>query len=327
MALVAVGMCFHVYAYVLNDVIDLPIDRTEPSRQRDPLVSGAVARSFALLLAMVQVPLALGLTMLLQARSSGYLVLAAGFALMGAYNLWGKRCPLPPLTDAIQGLAWGSLALYAPLALGTEPNTLTWLVVAYACVYILFINGIHGALRDLENDRARMARTTAVFFGARTLPDSRLHVPAAMAAYAWIVLSLLVGLNAALMSRASVEYGRIAWAVTAIIIAVFVLVSILLQPKVLHPEGPSSDLAWRLQMYLLMLCLPLDFAGRADGRAAIVMASLIALSLALFRTTGAVVRWGAVTLSSARSPGSANALDDSAAPSGRTGASRHASPR
>ena len=33
---VAVGLAFHVFAYVLNDVVDLPIDRTEPRRATSP---------------------------------------------------------------------------------------------------------------------------------------------------------------------------------------------------------------------------------------------------------------------------------------------------
>ena len=296
MTLLAVGVCFHIYAYVLNDVIDLPLARTEASRQRDPLVSGSITPAYALLLAVCQVPLALGLTMLFDAGSSAYLILAGGFALMGGYNLWGKRCPLPPLTDAIQGLGWGTLALYTPFAVGTKPNTLTWLVVAYATVYIVFINGIHGALRDLANDYARLARTTAVFFGARALPDGRVQMPPAMVVYAWVVLGLLVALNAALVFRAGLEYGRLSWAMTGAVVAVFVVIAVLLQPKVLHPQGPHSDMAWRLQMYLLMLCLPVEFAARADRAPAIVMVSLIALSLALFRTTAAVARWGALTL-------------------------------
>src|SRR3712207_6301146 len=40
--LLAVALAFHVFAYVLNDVIDLPLDRTEVLRRAFPLVRGAV---------------------------------------------------------------------------------------------------------------------------------------------------------------------------------------------------------------------------------------------------------------------------------------------
>src|SRR5436853_1604586 len=35
--LIGIGLAYHIFAYVLNDVIDLPIDRGQPLRQGDPL--------------------------------------------------------------------------------------------------------------------------------------------------------------------------------------------------------------------------------------------------------------------------------------------------
>ena len=308
-ALAGVALSFHVYAYVLNDVIDLPIDRTEPARQHDLLVSGAVRPSHALWLALAQPPLALALTTRLDARPGAYVTLAAAFALMGAYNLWGKRCPLPPATDAAQGLAWACLAIYATQALGAAPGVLTWMVAAYATVYIVWINGIHGGLRDLGNDRARSARTTAVFFGARPLPDGRgAYVPPAMQVYAWLILALLVALNAAFMLRNDFEYGRFTWVVTAAVVTTVNAVALLLQPHVMRPRGPSIDVAWRLQMYVVMLSLPAAFAARADAGASILLALLIALSLALFDTTAAVVRWMSFAWRPASAPAAGEAL-------------------
>src|SRR5882672_4637092 len=47
-ALTAVGFAFHIFAYVSNDVFDLPIDRTQPLRADSPLVRGLVPPSLAL---------------------------------------------------------------------------------------------------------------------------------------------------------------------------------------------------------------------------------------------------------------------------------------
>ena len=121
---------------------------------------------------------------------------------MAAYNLWGKRCPVPPLTDLVQGIAWGSLAIYAAYVLGAAPVPMTWMVAAYAVGYTLFMNGVHGGLRDLVNDVGRGARTTAIFLGARPAPDGGdPHVPKAVAVFASSVLGSLVAINAALVLR------------------------------------------------------------------------------------------------------------------------------
>src|SRR6187551_13624 len=43
LAVALIGVLFHVFAYVLNDVIDLDLDRTEPRRAQMPLVIGIVS--------------------------------------------------------------------------------------------------------------------------------------------------------------------------------------------------------------------------------------------------------------------------------------------
>jgi 4-hydroxybenzoate polyprenyltransferase len=54
--LILVGLMFHTFAYALNDVIDLPIDRTHPMRQNEPMVRGMILPKQALFIALVQVP-------------------------------------------------------------------------------------------------------------------------------------------------------------------------------------------------------------------------------------------------------------------------------
>ena len=89
-ALLGVILAFHVFTYVLNDVIDLPIDRTQPRRQDDPLVRGSIKPRHALFLALAQPVVAASLTWLAGGTVWAYAVLAAGMGLMGVYNLWGN---------------------------------------------------------------------------------------------------------------------------------------------------------------------------------------------------------------------------------------------
>ena len=186
-ALLGVGMCFHIFAYVLNDVIDLPIDRTQALRQTDPLVRGTIRPWQALAVAVVQIPLTIPLTMWLGGGVAADVALLAGFAGLTIYNLWGKRNRVPPITDAVQGIAWGSLAIYAAYALGGAPNVLTWVVAAYGAGFILLINGIHGGLRDIGNDLVSGARTTAIFFGARPTSGGPPRVPVGVRLFAFAV--------------------------------------------------------------------------------------------------------------------------------------------
>ena len=197
----AAALAFHIYAYVLNDVVDLPVDRTEPLRAEYPLVRGAIGAGPALGIALAQLPLALAITSWIAGdrRASGALLSA--FALMTAYDQWGKRCRIPILTDAVQGLGWAALILYGALAGGAPPTALTAALMAYVFVYILMINGVHGALRDLANDLHCGARTTAAFLGARPGAEGSVLIPVHLKAYA-------LGLQASLAAIVSLSLVR-----------------------------------------------------------------------------------------------------------------------
>lgn len=278
-ALLGVGLCFHIYSYVLNDVLDLPVDRTQPARQGDPLVRGAVRPWQALLLALLPVPLTVPLTIRLGGGAWAYATLAGGFALMAVYNLWGKRCPVPPLTDAIQGIAWGSLALYAALALGGTPNGLTWVVAAYGAGFILHINGIHGGLRDLANDLASGARTTAIFLGARPAPDGGMRVPLGIPVFAYSVFAALVALALAPLLRNDFGYEPAARGAVLAAAGALCLVDLFLLSVVVHPGWPLWNAAFRVQCFLVVATLLVVFIPYLSAGALLALLLIVALSL------------------------------------------------
>lgn len=209
LGLLLVAACFHVFAYVTNDVIDLPVDRGNALRRNDPLVSKKMEVGTALALALTTIPIAILTTLLLlrfrllpSLLSLG--VLALAHVLMVVYNLQGKRLAiswsadgqprrlrLPLVTDLVQGLAWGALAPFGALvgAAAEKPKLFDsawaalshvlgscWILAAYGAGFIFLINGIHGGLRDLRSDQAAGRHTTAMVLGARVDPDDPTQV-------------------------------------------------------------------------------------------------------------------------------------------------------
>lgn len=126
-ALLSIAVTFHIYAYVLNDVADLPVDRTEPLRSAYPLVRGTIQPGQALAFALLQIPLALALTAWRGGGPFAYAALTASFGLMTVYDLWGKRLRFGPLTDLIQGLSWGAHLIYGAALTAGAANPLTGL--------------------------------------------------------------------------------------------------------------------------------------------------------------------------------------------------------
>lgn len=179
----AVGLAHHVFSFVLNDVIDLPIDRTEPRRSPSPLVQGVVSPRFATIVAVFAGLLGLALSAFLGASLRAQVLLVASYLFVTAYDVWGKKTLLPPLIDMTQGVGWALLAWYgAELAGGATAVTAVFAV--FLVGYITLANGVHGGLRDLENDLSHQARTTAIFLGAVPLPGGGARCPRTLRRYA-----------------------------------------------------------------------------------------------------------------------------------------------
>jgi 4-hydroxybenzoate polyprenyltransferase len=270
--LAAVAVAFHVFAYVLNDVVDLPLDRTEPLRADSPLVRGVVRPSRALALALVQVPVALGVHLWQGGGSAAGSALLGGIALMAVYDLYGKRIPFPPLSDAIQGLGWVGLAAYGALTF-PGPTGRTGALLALVFVYVLMISGVHGGLRDLANDRRRGARTTAVYLGSHELPRGALAVPRPLVAYALTLEALLFGISMAWLSREVPRYGRVtATAVIVLVVAAHAVLLALLRSALSATADRAAFIrAGILHLFASLGCVFLPFALFMDGPGAVTV--------------------------------------------------------
>ncbi len=190
-ALLCIAVNFHVFGYLHNDLIDLPIDRTQPQRANDPLITGRLQLSHAWLLAVAQIPISFAIAALAGAELHAMLTLALGYLATVAYNLYGKRCAIPMLTDALQGAAWFCLAVFGALLAGGF-NALTFVIAAFGFAFILLINGVHGGLRDLANDLDHGRMTTAIYFGAHPIDAVSIHSPAALRGFAACALALVM---------------------------------------------------------------------------------------------------------------------------------------
>jgi 4-hydroxybenzoate polyprenyltransferase len=193
LAIMLAAVSFHIYAYVGNDVVDLPIDRTAPARWCSPLVLGTVRPATAAAVAAAQVPIAAAEIWWGGGGVPGTAAVLAACALMLAYNLWGKRTGVPPVTDLAQGLGWAAFTLAGVFVAGRPGSATGWLV-AFITVYIVLANGVHGSIRDIRNDLRYAVRSTAILLGARPGTGRSLSLPPAVVRYALGLQAILIGL-------------------------------------------------------------------------------------------------------------------------------------
>lgn len=196
----------HVSMYVLNDIVDLDLDRTAPRRVQSPLVRGVISRRTAGRIVALTAFASFSLDRLILGYGiSRESALALAFASLTLYDRYGKRCGFPPLTDFVQGLGCGLAVLYGGLAAGGV-NRLSWTEAAFMTIYIAMANGIHGSLRDLDNDQAHGVRSTAIMLGA-TVDDGGLLLTVRLRVYG-LALQVALGVTGALALAESAQRDR-----------------------------------------------------------------------------------------------------------------------
>ena len=204
---------------------------------------------------------------------------------MTAYDVFGKRFRIPPLTDVAQGVAWFCwIGFGATLVSGGFPP-LAVEVGAYAVLYTTLINGVHGGMRDLRNDLACDAWTTARFLGIRPRGESGIAVSAAAIAYCVLHQAALVALSMGVTLRAGGGTAALLVVAAANAACVFGLV------RVLQPERPGWGLAFRLHLFLLLIPIIAAVAPVAGADNAAVAALVLALPLLLLDATARMLGW------------------------------------
>ncbi|MCB0032891.1 MAG: UbiA prenyltransferase family protein [Anaerolineales bacterium] len=261
--LLCAAVCFHNFSYVLNDVVDLPIDRTQPQRAHYPLVRGRISAVQALAFALLQYPLALLVTWWLRGSEAVYAWLTAAFVLMGIYDVWGKRFFYPPLTDIAQGVGWAALVFYGALLVQQEVVVLTILLAAFIAGFITLLNGVHASLRDLDNDLQWGLRTTAIVLGARPRSPVGQELPRRLLIYTVVGQLLIGGLlvwpvvgNLTADGR-GLQFGKLA------AVGVIVLWSSYLTYRIVQPQRTAAEIGEETLRFILIsnIALFIPFIG------------------------------------------------------------------
>jgi 4-hydroxybenzoate polyprenyltransferase len=225
LGLLAASSAFHVYICLLNDLIDLPLDRTNPGRKNYPLVKGTIQPWQAWLMTLAMLPLIVWITLGLGGSAVSFAAMAVTLGMMTIYDVWGKRTRVPLLIDLVQGIGFAAMVVFGAGAVGAV-NVSTWLLFAWVVVYMMLANFL-GGLRDIQEDRQFGAYTTPISFGI-TLDETGFTFARRDARYAGALQVAMVVLALAIALQNGPGYGPLGQTVLVVVLLVLGLVAVVL---------------------------------------------------------------------------------------------------
>ena len=190
------GACLHVFGFVLNDYIDMRIDRLSNELRQRPLVSGSITPSAALGFALGGLAMMIGLGYLLvmgHPRAVVVLLLAAVLATI--YNLMSKALAGMDIfvASAIFFLCVFGAVSAAPDNEILYVTRLGWVVCTLGGLEVLFMNVVAGGLKDIDHDSKGGGKTIAVALGCRVPgPDNRMEISAPFRYLAYLIQAVFL---------------------------------------------------------------------------------------------------------------------------------------
>lgn len=186
------ALFFHIPIMLVNDIIDLKIDRCDPLRARSPLVLGLITVKAAWLIAGTSFAVMMLLVFALFPGPWLAISLLIGVCAVTVYNVWGKACRFPIATDFIQSVGWSALGYFGALAAGGAGKQ-TYFLCAALVFFTMLVNA-YGSLRDIRADGLASGFTTVMLLGAWMSREGPV-ITSRLAVYFVSLYSVLLGIS------------------------------------------------------------------------------------------------------------------------------------
>lgn len=193
--IIAVAWGFHMTFYGFNDVTDYHLDRLLGRKDDHPLVRGDMSRKTALTIALLHTAAVFVIEALSGTTVKLMLLLLVACGGVIIYDVFSKRNPFPPLTDAIESMGFIALALYGATKAGT-PGPLSYVLAITYGIFMNFITGSFLGIVDVAGDLKGRALTTPIWFGTRPVENSALpYIPRWLTVFGLSQIAALIVIN------------------------------------------------------------------------------------------------------------------------------------
>ncbi len=190
-----IGLLYHIFGFVLNEYVDVEVDKKSIDLKKKPLVSGSITKTQALYIIIISI--LCGYALIVFFYKSIYTVTFFSIALFfgGLYDIYGKMIAG---MDFVLAGGFFFICLMGASTISIDFNILVYLVCLVYFFQILYNNAVEGGLKDVDHDGIGGAKTFALSMGVNVkLEDLKITKSFTGFAYAlrFIFLCLLVFLG------------------------------------------------------------------------------------------------------------------------------------
>ncbi len=254
LALFAIGVMVHIYWFVLNEYVDIEVDKKSNDLSGKPLVSGAISPRSALAFLLAGLFGCFAMLLLFPPERVPFMALSVGITVAagGIYDFFGKRIVI---ADYVLAFVPSSLCLAGAFSVSSSLTPLAIGIMAIAYLQGLGQN-VAAGMKDVDHDYLAGANTTPLRLGVKVI-EGKITIPALFTGY-MIAITASKGLAALLPLYFGARYtvpqlifllimllGVIA------LVAKFCTMKIFVRDKLIRQIGVHEIFTWALAPVML----------------------------------------------------------------------------
>jgi len=174
------GAYSSIFGFVLNDYVDIEVDKQSKELKDRPLVSGSISQQAALWICFSMIMLTFITFFILfygeiitSLRFISVIVILIAWILGSIYDVYGKKIFA---SDILVALSVAFIFLIGAFALNKEPTLFTWIIFVLTFNNLFHMNAIEGGIKDADHDVLMNVNNIALRSGVSVNHD-RLFIP------------------------------------------------------------------------------------------------------------------------------------------------------
>jgi 4-hydroxybenzoate polyprenyltransferase len=216
-----VGLFFHIFGHVLNDYLDIAVDKKSAELKDKPLISGITPASHAI--AIIVIAIVIPYILIIIFFPTIYTILFFSLALLfgGLYDIYGKK--IPGISDAILGSSFTFSYFFGVSTVTISFTNLVFIVGALIFVGIIFANVVEGGLKDVDHDYLGGKKTLATIMGVK-VKEGKLKISRLFSTFAYILLTITFILLILLLYQPEINFFKPNYMLLVLITTILIIV-------------------------------------------------------------------------------------------------------